>query len=60
MFWRVIWDKLSECIFKNFEIAQVKQAFSKFLKMLRVIYPKNDTNQTWLLVNQTKAIDILY
>ena len=46
MFGRVIWDKLSERIFKNFEIAQVKQAFSKFLKMSSVIYPKNHTNQT--------------
>ena len=25
MFGRAIWDKLPECIFENFEIAQVKQ-----------------------------------
>ena len=33
MFGRVIWDQLSECIFKIFEIAQVKrEQFQNFKK----------------------------
>ena len=33
MFGRAIWDKLSECIFENFEIARVKRGeFQNFQK----------------------------
>ena len=33
MLGRAIWDKLHDCIFENFEIAQVKQAqFQNFQK----------------------------
>ena len=34
MFWRAIWDKLPQCIFKNFEISPVKQGqFQNFQKL---------------------------
>ena len=36
------------------------KAISKFLKITRVIYPKNCSNQTWLLVNRIKPTNILY
>ena len=38
---RVIWDKLSECIFENFEIALVKRGqFQKFQKSRGWFIPK--------------------
>ena len=41
MFGRVIWDKLPECIFKNFENARVKGAqFQNFQKSRGWIIPK--------------------
>ena len=41
MFGRTIWDKLRECIFENFEIAQVKRGqFQNFQKSRRWIIPK--------------------
>ena len=49
MFGRVIWDKLPECIFENFEIVIVLLVFSK---IARVIYLKKHPNQTcdyWLI-----------
>ena len=46
MFGRVIRDKLPECIFKIFEIVQVKRRqFQNYRKSV-VIYPKNRPTQT--------------
>ena len=51
MFGRTIWDKLSECIIENFEIANSEtMAVSKFSTTTKVIYPKS----TWLLVKPKK------
>ena len=44
MFGRAIRDIFGECIFENFEIAQ--------LKLTRVIYPKND----WLITPDQKTL----
>ena len=41
MFGKAIWDKLSECIFENFEIAQVKRGkFQNFQKSRGYFIPK--------------------
>ena len=41
MFGREIWDKLLECIFENFEIAQVKRGqFQNFQKSRGWFIPK--------------------
>ena len=58
MFGKAIWDKLSECIFENFEI-------SKFLKITWVIYLKIHPNQTygyWLVTpnQQTLCIETIF
>ena len=62
MFGRKIWDKLPECIFKNFEITRVKQGqFQKIPKFARVIYPKNRPNQTrgyWLITPNQQTLCI--
>ena len=52
MFGRAIWDKLTEYIFENFEIAPVLLTISNFPKITRVIYPQNRSNQAcyyWLI-----------
>ena len=57
MFGRAIWDKLRECIFENFVIAQVKRRKYKFSKITRLIYPQNLRNQTcdyWLITQNYK------
>ena len=59
MFGRVIWDKLPECIFENFEIARVKQGQ---FQNHEVIYPKNCPNQRseyWLITpnQQTRCTE---
>ena len=42
MFGKGIQDELPECIFENFEVAQVEtRVILKFSKIARVIYPKN-------------------
>ena len=58
MFGKAIWDKLSECIFENFEIL-------KFLKITLVIYLKIQPNQTygyWLITpnQQTLCIETIF
>ena len=58
MFGKAIWDKLSECIFENFEIL-------KFLKITWVIYFKIRPNQTcgyWLITpnQQTLCIETIF
>ena len=46
MFERAIWDKLPECIFKNFEIARVKQGqFQIFQKSRGRFTPKIARNK---------------
>ena len=41
MLWRVIWDKLPESMFENFEIALVKRGqFQNFQKSRRQFIPK--------------------
>ena len=41
MFSRVVWDKLPECIFENFEIARVKRGqFQNFQKSRGWLIPK--------------------
>ena len=47
------WDKLSECIFENFEIVRVKQKqFQNF--------QKSSEPNMWLLVNYIKPTNTLY
>ena len=53
MFGRTIWDKLPNTIFEILEIL-------KFLKIARVIYPKNRPNQKcgyWLITPKTLHIN---
>ena len=35
MFVRAIWDKVSECIFENFEVSRVKQGQFQNVRKLR-------------------------
>ena len=57
MFGRAIWDKLLECIFENFGIAQVKQRqFHKISKNQKTdLSQKSRETNMWLLVNCTKS-----
>ena len=51
VFGKAIWDKLSECIFENFEIARVKRGqFQKFQKSQGWFIPK---------IAQTKDVNIV-
>ena len=61
MLGRVIWGKLLDCIFKNFENAQVKQGHFKFLKNNKGnLSPKLPKSNMWSLVNTTKLTKALY
>ena len=61
MFGSVIWDKLPECIFENFETALVKwQQLQNFKNHERDISQKSHEPNMWLLVNHTKSMNSLY
>ena len=59
MFEMAIWDRLSECIFGNFEIARVKQGQLQNIQKSRGLFiPKiARTCSYWL---QTKPTNTLY
>ena len=61
MLGRAIWDKLSECIFENFEIARVKPGnFKIFENYEGGLSQKSPEPNMWLLVNHTKPTKTLY
>ena len=55
MFGKVIWDKLSKCVFENFEIAPVEwEQFQNYKNQAGGLSQKLPQPNMWLLVNYTK------
>ena len=54
MFGRAIWDKLSECIFENFEIARVKRGW--FIQKMGLLV--NHTKPT--ICSKTSVVKLIF
>ena len=61
VFGRAVRDKLSECIFENFEIARVKRdQFQNFKNHVSDLSHKSPEPNMWLLFNHTNPINSFY